>query len=84
MQITYVVIVTLITYIFGAITKIRIDAVPNKYIPIQNVLIGIVSGIICYFIGIEPDIVTSLVLCLISAIGAGGIADLTKITIKEK
>ena len=84
MQITYVVIVTLITYIFGAITKMFIDAIPNKYIPIQNVLIGIISGLVCYFLGIEPDILTSLVLCLISAIGAGGIADLTKITVKEK
>ena len=84
MQITYVVIVTIITYIFGAITKMFIDVIPNKYIPIQNVLIGIISGLICYFIGVEPNIITSLVLCFMSAIGAGGIADLTKITKKEK
>lgn len=84
MQITYVVITTLITYIFGAFTKMFVDAVPNKYIPIQNVIIGVISGVVCYFVGIEPDLLTSLVLCLISAIGAGGIADLTKITKKEK
>lgn len=84
MQITYVVIVTLITYIFGAITKCFVDAIPNKYIPIQNVIIGVISGLVCYFLGVEPDLLTSVVLCLISAIGAGGIADLTKITVKEK
>lgn len=84
MQITYVVIVTIITYIFGAITKVFIDVVPNKFIPLQNVIIGIVSGLICYFTGIEPDLLTALVLCFMSAIGAGGIADLTKITKKEK
>ena len=61
-----------------------VDAVPNKYIPIQNVIIGVISGLICYFVGIEPDLLTSLVLCLISAICAGGVADLTKITSKEK
>ncbi len=76
MEITYVVIVFIITYVFGAITKCFIDVIPNKYIPIQNVIIGIVSGIICYYIGIETDLVTSLVLCFMSAIGAGGTADL--------
>lgn len=84
MQITYVVIVTLITYIFGAFTKLFVDAIPNKFIPLQNVIIGVISGLVCYFVGIEPDLLTSMVLCLISAIGAGGIADLTKITTKEK
>lgn len=79
MEITYVVIVFMITYIFGAITKTFIDSIPNKYIPIQNVIIGIVSGLICYFIGIEPDLITSLVLCFMSAIGAGGTADLMKV-----
>ena len=84
MQITYVVIVTLITYIFGAITKVFVDAIPNKFIPLQNVIIGVISGLACYFLGIEPDLLTSMVLCLIASIGAGGIADLTKINVKEK
>lgn len=84
MQITYVVIVTLITYMFGAITKVFVDVIPDKFIPLQNVVIGIISGLVCYFLGLEPDLLTSMVLCLISAIGAGGIADLTKITKKEK
>lgn len=83
MEITYVVIVFMITYIFGAITKTFIDAIPSKYIPIQNVIIGIISGLICYFIGIEPDLITSLVLCFMSAIGAGGTYDLTKVGEEE-
>lgn len=83
MEITYVVIVYMITYIFGAITKTFIDAIPNKYIPLQNVIIGIISGLICYFIGIESDLITSLVLCFMSAIGAGGTADLMKVGEEE-
>lgn len=83
MEITYVVIVFIVTYIFGAITKTFIDVIPNKYIPIQNVIIGIVSGLICYYIGIEPDLITSLVLCFMSAIGAGGTADLAKVGEEE-
>ena len=82
MEITYVVIIAIIAYICGAITKLFIDEIPNKYIPIQNVVIGIISGLICYFLGIEPNIVQALVLCLVATMGAGGIADL--INIKNK
>lgn len=78
LTITYVLIVALVTYIFGAITKAFIDTIPNKFIPLQNVVIGIISGIICYFTKIEPDIFTSLVLCLIASSGAGGVADFIK------
>lgn len=83
MEITYVVVIAIIAYIFGAITKIFIDSIPNKYIPIQNVAIGIISGLICYFLGIEPNIVQALVLCIVACMGAGGIADLINIKNKE-
>ena len=49
MEITYVVIITLVAYVLGSITKIFIDKIPNRYIPLQNVLIGLVSAFICYF-----------------------------------
>ena len=83
MEITYVVIVYIITYIFGAITKCFIDAIPDKFIPIQNVVIGIISGLICYFTKIEPNLVQALVLCFMAAIGAGGTADLAKVGKKK-
>lgn len=82
MEITYVVIIAIVAYILGAITKIFIDAVPNKYIPIQNVLVGIMSALICYFTDIETNLLQSIVLCLVATMGAGGIADL--INIKNK
>lgn len=83
MEITYVVIVGIMTYIFGAITKTFIDSVPNKYIPIQNVSIGIVSGLTCYFCGIETNLLNALVLCLMATMGAGGTSSLIKIFKKE-
>ena len=52
MTLTISVIVMLVTYICGAITKIFIEEIPNRYIPIQNVIIGIISGVICFFIEI--------------------------------
>ena len=36
MEVTYMVIVTLVTLIAGAITKTFVDVVPNKFIPLQN------------------------------------------------
>ena len=84
MEITYVIIIAIIAYICGAITKIFIDEIPNKYIPIQNVVIGLISAIICYFTGIEPNLLQAIVLCLVATMGAGGIADLINIKNKEE
>ena len=82
MEITYVVIIAIVAYILGAITKIFIDNIPNKYIPIQNVVVGVISALICFFTGIEPNLLQAFVLCLVATMGAGGIADL--INIKNK
>lgn len=79
MEITYVVIITLVAYVLGSITKIFIDKIPNKYIPLQNVLIGLVSAFICYFTRVETNLLQAIVLCLVATMGAGGIADLVKI-----
>ena len=84
MEITYVIIIAIIAYICGAITKIFIDEIPNKFIPIQNVVIGAISAIICYFTGIEPNLLQAIVLCLVATMGAGGIADLINIKKKEE
>ena len=84
MEITYVIIIAIIAYVFGAITKIFVDNIPNKYIPIQNVIIGIISAIICYFTGIEPNLLQAIVLCIVATMGAGGIADLINIKNKEE
>ncbi len=78
MQITYLVIISLITYILGAFNKLKWTKIPNKYIPLQNVFIGLISGFICYFFKVETNLLNSLVLCLSATMSAGGIADLTK------
>ena len=79
MEITYVVIIAIVAYVLGEITKIFIDSIPNKYIPIQNVVVGIVSALICYFTGIETNLLQAIVLCLVATMGAGGVADLVNI-----
>ena len=84
MEINYVVIIAIIAYICGAITKLFIEQIPNKYIPIQNVAIGIVSALVCYFTGIGPNILHAFVLCLVATMGAGGVADLINIKSREE
>ncbi len=79
MEITYVVIIAIVAYIFGAITKTFIDKIPNRFIPLQNVVIGLISALICFFTKIEPNLLQAVVLCLMATMGAGGIADLTKL-----
>lgn len=77
MEITYVVIVSIVTYILGAINKAFIKNMPNEFIPLQNIVIGLVSGFACYYFGVEPDWLQAMVLCFISAMSAGGVADIT-------
>ena len=76
MTLTISVIVMLVTYICGAITKIFIEEIPNRNIQIQNVIIGIISRVISYFIEIDDNIIESILICLMSALSAGGISDL--------
>lgn len=79
MEITYMIIIGIVTYIFGAITKLFVSKVPNKFIPLQNVLIGVFSALICYFCKIETSLLQAFVLCLSATMSAGGIADLVKL-----
>lgn len=83
MEITYSVIVAIVTYILGAINKAFFDNLPNKYIPLQNVLIGFISGLVCYYTGVETNMLQSVILCLIASNAAGGIADIGKVYEKE-
>lgn len=83
MEVSYVIIVGIVTYILGAITKIFINKIPNKYIPIQNVAIGLISAWICFLTKIEPNLLQAIVLCFFAATGAGGTADLLQTKIGE-
>ncbi len=76
MNITIPLIVPTVAYTSGAITKIFIKKLPNRYIPIQNVIIGIISAIICVSSNLENNFLNALVLCIISTMGAGGLSDL--------
>ncbi len=69
----------LVTYILGTITALFIDKIPNKYIFLQNLIIGIISGIICFFLKLDNNIFHVLIVCIMSSMSASGLAQLLKI-----
>ena len=83
MNITTTIVISVVAYILGAITKIFVYKIPNRFIPIQNVIIGIISGIICYYVKIESNFLTALFSCIIATMGAGGLSDLVD-SVKNK
>lgn len=82
MEITYAVIVAIVTLAAGAITKAFVEAIPDKFIPLQNLLIGIISAILCIVFDIEPNVLQAFVLCIMASLGAGGAYDLVMTKIK--
>lgn len=78
MELTVASIVAFVTLILGQITK-KLNWVDKKYIPIQTFLIGIISGLICFFTEVETNFVTSMITCILASASASGIYDLATI-----
>lgn len=76
---TYAIIISIVTYVIGAVTKMKWNYLHNKYIPIQNVVIAFISAFICFFSKIEPNFLQALVLCFSATMCAGGTYDLIKV-----
>ncbi len=83
MQISYVLIVAIVTYLLGSFTKLKWSTLPHKYIPIQNAIIAVISTFICFFSKIEPNFIQAFILCFTATMGAGGIHDLLSTLTQE-
>lgn len=79
MEITIPSIITFVTLIMGMISK-KFNIMSSKHIPFQNVIIGVISGLLVYLTDLEPNIFNAFITCLIASLGAGGLYD----TIKAK
>lgn len=78
MEITIGIIIMCFTLIAGEITKLT--NMPNKYIPLQNIIIAILSSIVCCIFKVEGmSVLETIVTCIFATMSAGGIADLKKI-----
>ena len=76
MEITIPSIISLMTLIIGYISKYL--GLDSKYIPFQNIAIGVLSGILVYFLKLDTNIWSALVICLISALSAVSLYDYNK------
>ena len=78
MEITVALIITALTLVAGEITKLT--NIPNKYIPLQNLIIALISSIVCIVFKVENlSPLEAIITCIFATMSAGGIADLKKI-----
>ena len=82
MEITVAIIITALTLIAGEITKLT--SLDNKYIPLQNIIIAIISSIVCIAFKVENmSVLETIVTCIFGTMSDGGIADLKKVVKEE-
>lgn len=81
MELTITGIIAFVTLILGQITK-KLGWIDKKFIPYQNLVIGLLSGVICWLVELEPNILVAILSCLIASYGAGGLYD--NLTIKKE
>jgi ribose/xylose/arabinose/galactoside ABC-type transport system permease subunit len=79
MDLTITSIIAFVTLLAGQVTK-KFGWVNKKYIPVQNLIIGLISGVICWLLDLEPELVKAILTCVIASYGAGGLYD--NLTIK--
>ena len=72
----FVFTTAIISYIFGFLAK-KFGWVENKYLPIQNLIIGVVSAAL-YYLLIDNSNIENAVVMAFSGLIAGGFYDLTK------
>ena len=78
MQITVALIVMAVTLVAGEITKLT--SLPNKYIPLQNIIIAIIASIVCIAFNVENmGALETVLTCIFATMSAGGIADMKKV-----
>jgi Na+/alanine symporter len=82
MEITVGLIIMALTLVAGEITKIT--PIPNRYIPLQNLIIATVSSIICIMFNVEGmGVLETIITCVFGTMSAGGIADIKKVVKSE-
>ncbi len=79
-ELIFLLVQAIITAILGVLTKDSV--IPSKWIPIQNIVIGIISGIVALGFNLFANAPIAIVTCLAISLGVGGGYD--AIRIKDK
>ena len=67
----------IVTAIIGVFTKDKL--IDSKYIPIQNLVIGILSGILAIVTGIYDNTINAILIGIAISFGVGGAYDMVQI-----
>lgn len=67
----------IVTAIIGVFTKDTL--IDSKYIPIQNLIIGILSGILAIVTGIYDNTINAMLIGIAISFGVGGAYDMVQI-----
>lgn len=62
-----------VTAVLGSFTKK--GKVPKKYIPLQNILIGVLAALVAFYFGVYTDLALAMFVCLFTSLGVGGAYD---------
>ena len=76
-ELIFSVVTAVVTGILGAIMKNKV--IPSKYIPLQNIAIGIVAAVVAVYFKLFNDIPTAIIVSLAISLGVGGTYDAVQI-----
>ncbi len=76
------VVTAVFTAILGTITRDKV--IPSRFVPIQNIIIGIISAGIAIYMNLFDDWPTAIIVSLGMTLGAGGGYDAIRIKAKSE
>ena len=76
-ELIFAVVTAVITGLLGAIMKDKV--IPSKYIPLQNIVIGLIAAVVAVYFKLFNDIPTAIIVSLALSLGVGGAYDAKQI-----
>ena len=81
MEFIFALVTAIVTTVLATILKKKV--VPKKYIPLQNLIVGIISSVVAIAIGLYDNATMAVLICLGMSMGVGGAYDLSQTNKKE-
>lgn len=72
----FIFVTTIVSYVFGKLAK-KFKWIESKYIPYQNLIIGIISSVLYYSL-IDNSNIENAIVTAFSGLIAGGFYDMTR------
>lgn len=80
-ELVFALVTAIITGLLGTILKNKV--VPSRFIPVQNLVIGVVSAIVAVYFNLFQNVPVAIFTCLAISMGVGGTYDLSQTTRKK-